>query len=247
MRLNRTLPALALVLMLLTAGCTGFVGNTSTGTAVDGGGAGPTVTVSATGQISAEPDQAIVRVAVVETATDPNAARTQLAENVSAMREALREMGIGDDQVQTAHFDISQDYRQQPDQPTRYRAIHAFEVTLNDTSRVGAVIDTAVENGATRVDGVQFTLSDAKRQQLHDEALAAAMDRADGRASALAGEANLSITGVSAVQSADASVRPYRAETAMLAAGSAGGATSVESGPVTVSAHVTVVYNATSA
>lgn len=244
MRPNRTLPVLALVLLVVTAGCTGFVGNTTPGHGADAGGSGPTVTVGATGQVSAEPDQAVVRVAVVETATDPNTARTRLAENVSAMRAALREMGIADDQVRTVHFDISQDHRQRADQPTRYRAVHAFAVTLNDTERVGTVVDTAVESGATRVDGVQFTLSDAKRQRLHDAALAKAMDGADRQAATLASETNLSLAGVHAVRSADTAVRPYRAEAVALSAGGSGG-TSVESGPVTVTAHVTVVYNAT--
>jgi uncharacterized protein YggE len=72
------------------------------------------------------------------------------------------------------------------------------------------------------------------------------MENADTRAETLASASDLSVTGVHSINSADTSHSPYRMETSYLAAdGAAASGTSVESGPVTVSADVRVTYNAT--
>lgn len=247
MRHARPLGALALAVLLVTAGCSGALG---AGAQSDRTTGGQTIGVSASGQVEASPDQAIVRVAVVATGDDASAARQRLARNVSQMRGSLEDVGVTDDQVTTHYYDIDRERRERPpekgseDAEPTYRAVHAFEVTLSDVEKVGTVIDTAVENGATEIDGVEFTLSRERRSQLRSEALADAMGNARSKASVLATESNLSITGVQTAQTADVAVASRRETVAMAAAGD-GGATSVESGPVTVTARVVVTYNAT--
>lgn len=213
---------------------------------VDGPSANDTATiqVSATGQVEAEPDQSIVRVAVMATGEDATTARDRLAENVSRMREALRQAGIDDDQVRTAFFDIDQDYRETREgrEPAGYRAIQAFEVTLSNVTRTGEIIDVAVNNGANRVDGVEFTLADDTRSELRADALRAAVSNARVDANVLANASDLEIVGVRAVSTGEGGFTPHRTEVAMEAADAA---TTVEPGPVTVTASVTVTYNAT--
>jgi len=206
------------------------------------------ITVSASGDVEATPDQAVVRVAVEATGNDSTEVREELASDVDAVRAALSEYGVPDDAVRTAHFDIRQE-RERTREGTEfgdYRGIHALEITIEDTEAAGEIIDLAVDNGADRVDGVSFTLSDEKREDLHNDALEAAMDNAETRAETLASAGDLSVTQVHSIHSADTNHRPYRMETAYVAAdGAAAGGTSVESGPVTVTADVRVTYNAT--
>lgn len=242
---TKTLAVLGLTLLLLTAGCLGAVtGTNDASVAGDGATDDRTIQVGASGQASAEPDQAVLRLSVVATGDDAETARKRLAENVTRLREALRDAGVDDGQVATVRYDIDENYRhERDDSAPAYRAMQSFAVTLDDTERVGPVIDAAVANGATGVDRVRFTLSTEQRRQLQHEALADAMGAARGKADVLADSAGLAITGVGAVETAPSRHR-YVVETA--AAGDAGGS-SVESGPVTVTVQVRVTYNATSA
>lgn len=205
------------------------------------------ITVSASGEAQTQPDTATVRLAVEKTDDDVSAARTTVAEKVSSVTAALTEMGIPEDAIRTTDYRIYQDDRRERtpsggDSAPVYRATHLLTVDVNETERVGAVIDAAVDAGATDIHDVRFTLSKETRQQLQNEALTEAMSAAKSQADTLAQSADLQIRDVASVQTADASTpRPYFAvETA--AVGDAG--TDISTGPVTVSASVTVTYNA---
>lgn len=242
-----TLLTVALTALVVLAGCSGAGGTAGTNDAENAGDK-RTVQVDAAGQIQAEADQVIVRVAVEATAGDAATARQRLAENASQMRSALKELGLGDDQITTVRYDIDQ-RRQHPrergdERPEEYRARHTFELTLSDINRTGTVIDTAVTNGATGVDRVQFTLSPEKRQQLNHEALTEAMGNARDKADVLADSSNLSIIGVHTVSTTRMGVHPSHESAALTASGDGGG-TDINSGPVTVTARVSVAYNAT--
>jgi len=247
MRTRIALAGTAVVAALLVTA--GMAGALSTGS-----GAGPaqvqnqqsmsdTVTVSGGGSVQAEADRAVVRVAVLATGDDISTVRNQLSENASSMRDALRSSGISGDQIRTNYYDISSQarYGAPRGEEPKYRAVHSFTVTVENPDEVGAVIDTAVSNGASEVGGVEFTLSTEKRAELRQDALEAAMDNARTEASTVAGAEDIQISGVDRISTTDYNSRPYAVETAALAAGDAGG-TSIDSGPVTVSASVTVVY-----
>jgi len=238
--------AVVVAALLATAGIAGAVvtGNSSsqpdaqTQDAPDSN----TITVTGTGQVQAQADSATVEVAVVATGDDIGSVREDLAENVSSMRSALVEQGLDESQIRTSYYDISTDRRYggpNPEEP-EYRAIHAFTIAINDTGSVGEVIDTAVTNGADEVDNVQFTLSPDRREELRQQALGAAMDSARSEATAIARAENLTVTGLDRA-STTYDRAPYRVESAALAAD--GASTSIDSGPVAVSASVTVVYD----
>lgn len=202
-----------------------------------------TITTSGSGTVQATADRAVVRVGVVARGDDVGIVREQLSENASSMRAALTEMGITSNQIRTVHFDISSERRRERPEgnsPT-YRGTHVFAITIEDPSTAGQVIDTAVSNGASEVHGVEFTLSQERRQELRQQALQEAMANARSEASTVASSEDLSLTGVTRISTTDSSVRPF--ETRAAAADGGGGAeTSIESGPVTVQASVTVVY-----
>ncbi|WP_433623271.1 SIMPL domain-containing protein [Halomicrococcus sp. NG-SE-24] len=238
MRPRRALVAALGVAVLLSA-----VGGGATGgaTRAENGTDATTIRVSGAGDVEADPNQAVLEVAVVQTADDADAVRRGLAANVSEMRRALREANVSDDQVRTTRFDIGED-RDETGEPAGYQGLHAFEITLNDTSRVGAIIDVAVENGANRVDGVAFTLSEERRNELRAAALREAVTNARADADAVAASADLAITGVRTLSTVESGVAPVRTDVGGVAANAA--KTDVESGPVTVSVQVVVTYEA---
>lgn len=246
MEFRSTLAGAAVVAALLvTAGIGGAIttGDAPANAAAQTQQMSDTITVSGSGTVQAEADRAVVRVGVISTGDDISAVREDLSENASDMRDALADMGIDESQIRTAYFDISSNERygpREPDRPT-YRGLHAFEITIDEPDEAGQVIDTAVSNGASEVDGVEFTLSSDRREDLREQALESAMDNARSEASTVAGAEDLSITGVERISTTDFSRTPFAVETA--AAGDGGARTSISSGPVTVRASVTVVYD----
>lgn len=262
---KRLLSTLALAALLVTAGCSSIVGtnqspnvapnanqpNAPASAAATDGGPERTVEVAAGGQVEAEPNRAVVRVAVTSRADSVETVRQQLAENASSVRQALRDAGLDADQIVTEDYDIRRNFRheREPDQP-EYQGQHALVVTLDNTSRAGEIVVTAVENGATQVSDIRFTVDRETRLALREDALANAMDNARGRAQVAASNGNLQLAGVHTVQTAEVSVDPFRSERVALGDAAGGGgapSTSFESGTVTVNAQVLVIYNATEA
>lgn len=232
----------AVVTLALTAGCVGALGQ-GDGQVAD---ANRTVTVTANGEVTAEADQAVVRVSVVATGDTADAARERLAANVSSLRSGLSEATVGEDQISTSGYDIHQD-RRTPEQAgdgaaDAYVARQSFEITLSDTESAGSVIDVAVASGATNVDGVQFTLSEDARESVKQDALEAAMATARTNAETLAATEDLSIGDAIEITNTDVRPVPYAAEAALSADGNGG--TTIDGGPVTVTASVEVVYEA---
>ncbi|MUV61247.1 SIMPL domain-containing protein [Halobacterium sp. CBA1126] len=249
MRQQTLLLAVLGTALLVTAGVAGAL-TLGSGAAAAGEAApdGQSVTVSADGSVEAEPDQAVVRVAVTATGNDSSAVRDEMAARVDEMQSALESYGVPAENVRTAYFDIRQERERTPSggvERGQYVGTHAFEITVEDTDAAGEVVDTAVNNGADQVDGVSFTLSEEKRETLYQDALTNAMGNAETRAETLADAGDLSLTETHTIVSTNTNYRTYQVETAALGGAAAAGGTAVESGPVTVTADVRVTYNAT--
>lgn len=236
---RRLLPVLGLALLLVTAGCLGATPTAAESTDV-AGGPSPTISVSATASVSMEPDLAVVTVAAEATADSADAARSQVAADIAAVREALTEHGLEDDAVTTMYFAIQPeyDYTGETRELVGYRAVHALAVETGP-DRAGAVIDAAIGAGAVRVNGVQFTLTDETRQSAREQALDVAMANAAADAGAIARAADLTLDGVRSASTGGPTVVPFDGRAV---AEDAAGSTTIESGPVTVSASVQVVY-----
>ncbi|MFD1684669.1 SIMPL domain-containing protein [Halobellus litoreus] len=245
---RKPLIAIGVVALVLLAGCSGAL-SAADSNADSPSSSGSQIEVAGAGSADGQPNRAVVDVGVTATAEDAVTARQRLAENVSRMRRALTEAGVADEQITTSYYDIGRDYRpprEEGGEPeVRYRATHEFEITLPDVGRAGPVIDTAVQNGATDINNVEFTLSAERRQQLERDARQAAMADARRKAETVGATENLTITGVDVIRVDSGSPRPSDVEYATQTPAPDSGDTDVEAGSVTVVASVQVVYNAT--
>ena len=75
-----------------------------------------------------------------------------------------------------------------------YQAVNQLEVKVLDVARLGTVIDTALKNGATKVNGPYW--SHSRIEELQRQAAVNALERARRLAEALAQAAGLKIKGV---------------------------------------------------
>lgn len=225
--------ALTLVVLCFVLALTGVAVLSTVGAQVDADAASNvTITAGATGTASAPPDLAVAGVAVEASAETADAAREEVADTVAEMRTALTEANVSDDQIRTTGFVI----RPERDNGTvTYRATHAFELRV-PVDDAGSVVDAAVAGGATRVDGVRFTLAPETSRELRDEALADALSSARTDADTIANATGVTVDAVTSVVTTDGGVGPVFAEAARR------NGTTFDPGPVTVTASVTVTY-----
>lgn len=149
-----------------------------------------TITVSATGRVSAEPD--IVRIQAGLT-TEADTARRALTENNQVMEkllDSLEDKGIAEADIQTANFHVSPRYTR-PDRGGTaridgYQVSNQVEVTVRKVDDAGEILDTLVALGANQLNGISFEVSNADelKDAAREKAIAAARRRAELLASA---------------------------------------------------------------
>jgi uncharacterized protein YggE len=144
------------------------------------------VITSGEGVVKRAPDRAFVTVVAESRARQPKLAQQANATAMTAVLERLKALGFTGDTVRTLSFGVEPEY----DWSTRtqvlkgYVARNVVEVRIDDIGRVGEVVDSAVESGATQVRNVRFTLKDMAT--VEREALSMASADALARARALA-------------------------------------------------------------
>ena len=143
--------------------------------------------VQGSGTVYGEPDVALLTLGVDVTAPQVKAALDDADRAMRAVRQVFVQGGVEPRDVRTVAFNVwREDIRNQGGTVTgqRYHVVHSYQVTLRDTSRLGALLGAAVDAGANNVQGIRFTLSDPSALQA--EARAAAMRDARNRAEQLA-------------------------------------------------------------
>lgn len=219
---------------MLLAGGVGVV-LADTGTAQAAGNA--TVTVSTATSVERAPDQATVTVAAVGRGDTAAAARTNLTGDASAVERALEDAGAN---VTSSQFSVSPEYesRDSGREQVGYVAVQTIEAETSNVSSAGSLIDSAVDNGADRVHGVTYGLSDRTRTTAREEALTAAIERARDDATTLAAAENRTVGDAISVQTRDSGRLTVQRE----AATEADSQTNLSPGPIAVDTEVTVTY-----
>ncbi|RKD95719.1 SIMPL domain-containing protein [Halopiger aswanensis] len=205
---------------------------------------GREITVSASGEVEAEPDKATISVGVEARGETAEAVTDELAAGAEQLRQAFDDLEIPEENVEEGR------YRVRPE-PSRdgesevIRGTHSFEVTLEDVERVGDVIDAAVEAGADDIGRVNFTLQEETRDQLRKEAIDQALANADDEAAYIADNRGVELAGTKSVTTSDMQVHGVShavGYSAGAAEDAAAPRTEIDADPVTVSASVTVTY-----
>ena len=212
----------------------------------DGGPAAGTIVVSGTGRVAVDPDVAEVRLGVAVARPTVAAARADGATTMAAILAAITAAGVARRDVRTTLLSVQPryDYRDgKAPALTGYELANTVEVTVRDLAGLAAVIDGALEAGATSLDGLEFRIDDPAPPER--EARIRAMAAARARADVLAEAADLEIVGVTDIAEGAAMPPPGpRMKAARMALADASAATPVESGTTEVVVTVTVSYRA---
>jgi uncharacterized protein YggE len=184
-------------------------GNTATNsTAVLGRGV-TRVSVTGDASVQAQPDTAILTVAVVTQNASASEAQAENASRTDAVVRALKSAaGVGAE-VRTSGYSLQPQYVYKEGAAptiTSYIARNAITVTMGDLNKVGAVIDAASRAGANNVEGLSFTLR--RDEQARGQALTNATRDAVRKARVVADALGGRVVRVVEVQEASASRPP---------------------------------------
>jgi len=181
------------------------------------------ITVSGSGVVWAEPDQAVIEVGWSGVDAEVGTAVAAADGAITAIRAAIEAAGVDPLDVRTSGFFVWREERWDEGGEPRlagYRVTHSLQVVVRDIDAVAVLITAATDAGANQVGGISFTVAD--RQALEGEARAAAFAAARQRALELADLAGLRLGAVTAVEELSRGV-PAAME-AMLDMGGLGGA-----------------------
>jgi uncharacterized protein YggE len=203
--------------------------------------AGPDVIVtSGDAVIKRAPDRALITVTVETRAKNPRDAQRLNAEAMTAVQQRLTQAQLPRDAVRTLGYDLEQefDFTGGRRVPREFVARNAIEVRVDDMTRVGELLDVAVQGGATSISGVRFDLQD--REKAERDALRLAVTDARARADAAAAGVNRVIDRVVRIEDARETGPVPMPRTMMAMAKSDAAQTPIEPGLVEIRARVTL-------
>jgi uncharacterized protein YggE len=150
------------------------------------------ITGEGTATIRVTPDQAQFTVSVITQATTAQEASQQNSALATTVINALKSAVGAAGTVQTVDYSVSPRYNNTGNIIIGYTASNTVQVTSNDISNIGRLIDTANQAGASSIGAISFGLQDpepAKQQALskaaqvalaHASAVAAGISRKTG-------------------------------------------------------------------
>jgi len=194
--------------------------------------------------VQAQPDTAIITIAVVTQNRNAISAQQDNAAKTDAVVRALKAAAGSGAEVKTSGYSLQPQRVYKENQPptiTGYEARNSVTVTLSDLTKVGAVIDASAQAGANDVSGIAFTLR--QDRQARDRALSEATREAVSKAQVIASALGGRVVRIVEVQEEGFQQRQpvpvYQAETFM--AKRADVATPIEVGSLDISSRVQVI------
>jgi uncharacterized protein YggE len=206
-----------------------------------------TLSVSGSGEALLAPDIAYIYVGVhTEDPTAAEAVEENTAQTETLM-QAIRDFGIDPKDIRTTNFSIYPMDRFDPatGMPSGekiYAVDNTVYVTVRDLTKLGDLLDTAVQAGANNINSVQFDV--AEKDEALQEARAEAVEDARAQAQSLAQAAGLSLGEIQSISFFD--VQPYPLFDGKggggMAAEAAAAAIPIQPGQLTFTVSVNVTY-----
>jgi uncharacterized protein YggE len=128
--------------------------------------------VSGESELITVPDQAEVSVGITAREATVGAAQDRANSVINGITEAIKALGIKAEDIKTLDYSINPEY----DYSSEFRPVIGYNVSTTlrikttDLAQVNQIVDTATANGANQVNGIQFSLSEAKNEELTSQA-----------------------------------------------------------------------------
>lgn len=151
------------------------------------------MTVIGNGQLSVRPDTVHIQLEVVTNSDSVQEAQQENAERTTKVIQALTQLGIPQENIQTAAFTIQPlyDFQDGTQIFKGYEVTHTLSITHTQIENAGQIIDVAVQEGVNRISNIEFTVD--SYQKYEDEVLQLAVFDAQQKAKAIADSLNVTV------------------------------------------------------
>jgi len=200
------------------------------------------IIVTGSGSVTVAPDYAEIASGVTTQAKTAKEASDANAKVMAALNAALKTDGVAADDIQTLRFSVSPVYgppqQNAPPKLVGFSVANELAIKVRQIGKVGAILDSLIQAGATDSGSVQFLHSNMS--QVLDRARQAALADARRKAEIYAQSAGLKLGSVAWVTEVPASAPIPMAGRAYAAAGGV----PISAGADTLSVQITVGFDA---
>jgi len=207
---------------------------------------GNVIEVEGDSEISVEPDQAEVWAGVSVVKLTAEDAQNEANAVINDIIEGLRAEGIADEDIKTERLSLYEERQWENGKSTvvGWRATQTLKIKTTDLTKVGKIVDVAVDNGANQINNINFELSEEKEQEYKKQALAEATNNAKEKAETIADSLGVKLGKIKSVSEAEYYFRPYAyAMEKTVGTEAVAEAAAIMPGKVDVTAHISLVYN----
>ena len=157
------------------------------------------ITVSGTGTVKVSADTAVISLGVNARDRDVLKAQQKVNETIAAIRKALTEQGVKEEDVSTEFINIYAlyDYRDDQEELSSYNASSTLAIKVTEMESVGPLIDVCFAAGANTLNGISFSAADT--EEARTSAMRMAVEDAEKKAGILAEAAGMKITGIAVI------------------------------------------------
>ncbi len=208
------------------------------------------ITVNGTGEVRVSADTAVISLGVNARDKDVLKAQQKANETIAAIRHALTDAGIKEENINTDFINIYAiyDYKEDQEQIVAYNANSTLAIKVTDMESVGSIIDVCFAAGANTLNGINFSASDTTDAET--EAMKKAVASAKTKAEVLAEAAGLKIKGIEVITEGgtysytNTLGNMYDRDFEVAEAEDDSGSTVVQSAKLIVSASVSITFEA---
>ena len=159
----------------------------------------PTISTTGSAEKEIPSDESRISLAVENTNANPNTARKNNADKMNTIIDVLKQAGLSDENITTSNYQITPNYDYENsnyDRIISYTALNKIELKTSANANISKFVNLAVNNGANRVENIDFVISKKTLDENSMELLKNAFRNAKQKAEILATEGNFTITGV---------------------------------------------------
>lgn len=203
--------------------------------------------VNGIGKVSVTPDLATLRLGVESQEVSVAQAQAKATDAMNRVRDALKNNGVSDKDIQTQSFNIYKvtrwDENSQREVVIGYRVSNIVMVKIRDIPKTGTIIDAVAVAGGdlTRIDSIGLSVDDPTEYQ--EDARVKAMADAEAKAKQLAKEGGVTLrkpTFISESTQTPSPIYPIRSELAFSAPAAA--PAPISAGETEIIVSVQVIY-----
>ena len=133
-----------------------------------------TVTVTGTGEVFVQNDQAAISLSVVTKNNDVKIAASENASKMTKVLDSLYEAGIAKEDISTSNYRIFQDSKYVNGNTVygQYNVSNNINILVKDITKAGEIIDVAVKAGANQFSSINYSISSTEEYEKQARILA---------------------------------------------------------------------------